>query len=69
VGGPIALVADGDVITIDATTLEISVAVSDDVLQLRKEKWQAPPSKAKNGWLHKYSKLVSSASLGCPTDI
>lgn len=68
VGGPIALVHDGDIITIDATRNSIDLSVSDLELKTRKEKWIQPSYKASRGTLYKYIKNVSSASLGCVTD-
>jgi len=68
VGGTIALVEDGDIITIDAETNTISVDVSDEELAKRKEKWVAPPLKVNRGVLYKYAKTVASASNGCVTD-
>lgn len=67
-GGPIALVKDGDVVTIDDTTHEIKVDVSDAELVTRKKSWKAPPPKATRGTLGKYIRLVKSASEGCVTD-
>ncbi|MGJ7516078.1 dihydroxy-acid dehydratase [Pseudomonas baetica] len=67
-GGPIALIKDGDLITIDAETRQISVAVSDAELAARKARWVRPPSKYKRGVLAKYAKTVSSASEGAVTD-
>ncbi len=67
-GGPIALVADGDVITIDAKKGVIDLDVSDDELDRRRAQWAAPPLKATRGTLAKYIRCVSSASLGCVTD-
>ncbi|MGD1072764.1 MAG: dihydroxy-acid dehydratase [Bryobacteraceae bacterium] len=67
-GGPIALVQNGDVITIDASKNEISVAVSDEEMARRKSLWIMPPYKATRGTLAKYIRLVKSASLGCVTD-
>ena len=67
-GGPIALVQNGDVITIDAVNNTIDLAVSDEELKERKSKWKQPELKVKNGVLYKYAKLVSSASEGCLTD-
>jgi dihydroxy-acid dehydratase len=67
-GGPIALVENGDIITIDADKNEISVNVSDGDLASRKQKWTAPPFKATRGTLYKYIKNVKSASEGCVTD-
>ncbi|OHX68116.1 dihydroxy-acid dehydratase [Flammeovirga pacifica] len=68
VGGNIALVNDGDIITIDAVTNKIEVAVSDEELAERRAKWVAPEPKFKKGILYKYIKTVSSASEGCVTD-
>ncbi|UII75687.1 dihydroxy-acid dehydratase [Flagellimonas sp. HMM57] len=68
-GGAIALVEDGDIITIDAEKNSISVNISDEVLAVRKEKWVQPPLKVKKGSLYKYAKTVSSASKGCVTDM
>ena len=67
-GGAIALVKDGDVITIDANTNSIVLEVSEEELESRKAKWTAPPLKVTRGVLYKYAKTVSSASLGCVTD-
>jgi dihydroxy-acid dehydratase len=68
VGGPIALLQNGDTITIDAESNEINVAVSDKELTARREKWQEPPYKFTRGTLYKYIKTVKSASEGCVTD-
>ncbi len=68
VGGPIALVEDGDIITIDATTRSISVDLDDEELTRRRAAWTAPPLKATRGTLHRYIKTVKSASEGCVTD-
>lgn len=68
-GGPIALVEDGDIITIDAVNNSIDVDVSDEVLAQRRAKWKAPPLKVNRGTLAKYAKLVSDASHGCVTDL
>ena len=67
-GGNIALVKDGDIITIDAETNTISLDVSDEELQQRKQKWTAPKLKFDRGVLYKYARTVSSASRGCVTD-
>ena len=67
-GGPIALVKDGDIITIDDETHEITVDVNDDVMAARRGSWTAPPFKATSGTLWKYIKLVQDASNGCVTD-
>jgi dihydroxy-acid dehydratase len=68
VGGPIALVQNGDRITLDAAKNSISVDVSDAELAARKAKWQARPYKFTRGTLYKYIKNVTSASEGCVTD-
>jgi dihydroxy-acid dehydratase len=68
VGGPIALVVNGDQITIDAVNNTLSVDVSDEDLAARRKTWTAPPYKANRGTLYKYIKNVASASQGCVTD-
>jgi dihydroxy-acid dehydratase len=68
VGGPIALVRNGDRITIDAEANTITLDVSADELATRKKSWKAPPYKATRGTLYKYIKNVKSASEGCVTD-
>ncbi|NLR91091.1 MULTISPECIES: dihydroxy-acid dehydratase [Flammeovirga] len=68
VGGNIALLKDGDMITIDAVTNKIEVDLSDEELAERRAKWVAPEPKFKKGILYKYIKTVSSASEGCVTD-
>ncbi len=68
VGGPIALVRDGDLVTINAETNALDVMVSDAEMQSRKAAWNAPPLKATRGTLYKYIKNVKSASEGCVTD-
>jgi dihydroxy-acid dehydratase len=67
-GGPIALVANGDRITLDAQTRRIDVDVSAEELAKRRQRWSAPPLKATRGTLLKYIKTVKSASEGCVTD-
>jgi dihydroxy-acid dehydratase len=67
-GGPIALVENGDEITIDAQANRITVAVSDEVLAQRRAKWQPPETKYRRGVLAKYAHTVSSASQGAVTD-
>ena len=68
VGGPIALLIDGDIITIDAETQIISVDVNDEEMTKRLSMWEAPPLKYTRGTMHKYIKTVASAALGCVTD-
>ena len=67
-GGPIALVQNGDVITIDAETNRIDLDLSADELARRRASWKAPPFKATRGTLYKYIKNVKTASEGCVTD-
>ena len=68
VGGPIALVKNGDKITIDAEANLITVDITDAELTARKKAWTAPEYKATRGTLYKYIKNVKSASEGCVTD-
>ena len=68
-GGTIALVENGDEISIDAQSNEITLHVNVEELEKRKQKWQAPEMKYKRGVLYKYAKNVSSASKGCLTDV
>ena len=67
-GGAIALIKNGDSITIDAKKNTISVDLSDDELSARREKWIQPSLKFEQGILFKYIKNVSTASMGCVTD-
>ena len=68
VGGNIAFVQDGDVISIDARKNTINLHVSEAELNKRKLNWKKPKLKVNSGSLFKYAKLVSSASKGCVTD-
>jgi dihydroxy-acid dehydratase len=67
-GGPLGLLRDGDIVSIDAEQKTLSVAVSDAELEQRRREWQMPPFKATRGTLHKYIRLVRNASEGCVTD-
>ncbi|MEE8216865.1 MAG: dihydroxy-acid dehydratase, partial [Acidiferrobacterales bacterium] len=67
-GGPIALVQDGDTITIDAVENTLNVDVSDKQMKRRRNAWTMPPYKAARGTLFKYIKNVKDASQGCVTD-
>lgn len=67
IGGPIALVKDGDKINIDLSKKRIDLLVSDSELQKRKKSFKLPKSQYQRGVLAKYQKLVSSASLGAVT--
>lgn len=68
VGGAIALIEDGDPITIDAANHTLTLGISDSELGKRRRNWTAPPLKAKAGILLRYAHTVSSASDGCVTD-
>ena len=68
VGGPIALVKEGDEITIDAVGRRMELKVSQDELQRRRKEWRKPEPYAKRGVLAKYARQVTSASLGAVTD-
>ena len=67
-GGQLALVADGDQITIDAARNTLNVQVGDKEMAARRKTWRPPPYKATRGTLYKYIKNVKSASEGCVTD-
>ena len=69
VGGAIALVQDGDSITIDADRRVLQLEVADGELARRRKAWTPPPAKYTTGVLAKYTKLVSSSSLGAVTDL
>jgi len=66
--GPIAVLEEGDIVTIDSERQEISMAVSDEEIAKRFENWVAPPLH-KRGVLGKYARNVSCSSLGAVTDI
>uniref|UniRef100_A0A2P2JPR5 dihydroxy-acid dehydratase n=1 Tax=Rhizophora mucronata TaxID=61149 RepID=A0A2P2JPR5_RHIMU len=67
-GGPIGLVRNGDIITIDAQERRIDVQITDEEMEERRKNWTRPPYKATRGVLYKYIKNVESASRGCVTD-
>ncbi len=67
-GGPIALLRDGDVVTIDAEARTLGVAVPDEEMAARRGAWKMPPYKANRGTLYKYIKCVRPADEGCVTD-
>jgi dihydroxy-acid dehydratase len=67
-GGAIALVKDGDIVTLDAVNNRIEVDLTDDELAERRAAWVAPPLKATRGTLFKYIRYVQNASKGCVTD-
>ena len=66
-GGPISLIKDGDVISIDAETNQINFDLSEEELKKRKESWACPVKEEEGGVLDKYRSLVTSASLGAVT--
>ncbi|KAI0272919.1 dehydratase family-domain-containing protein [Russula aff. rugulosa BPL654] len=68
VGGPIALIRDGDTISVDAIKNTIDLRVTVEELKRRRQEWVAPPYKAQHGTLYKYIKVVEDASHGCITD-
>ena len=67
-GGPLGLIKNGDVITIDAESRRLDVDVSDEEMERRRKDWVMPPYKAQRGTLFKYIKNVKDASQGCVTD-
>jgi dihydroxy-acid dehydratase len=67
-GGNLALVEEGDIITIDSVENKLFVHLSDEELAERKKNWIQPALSASKGILHKYAKAVKSASEGCVTD-
>jgi dihydroxy-acid dehydratase len=68
VGGPLAIVENGDTITIDAENNELKLVINEHEMDRRLEKWQQPAPRYTRGVLAKYAELVSSASLGAVTD-
>ena len=67
-GGPIALVQDGDTISVDAVKNTIELRVAPEELEKRRKAWVPPPLKTHQGTLYKYVKAVQDASHGCVTD-
>ncbi|WP_136525792.1 dihydroxy-acid dehydratase [Geomonas ferrireducens] len=67
VGGPIALVEDGDKIELDIPSRSLKLLVSDEELAARRARWVAPEPKIKKGWLARYAKVVTSAHTGAIT--
>src|SRR5208337_3900739 len=64
VGGPIALLRDGDIIDIDITAGKLSVRLSDQELATRREAWKPRPARFTSGWLARYAKMATSADTG-----
>jgi dihydroxy-acid dehydratase len=69
VGGPIALLEEGDLVTIDAERRLLEVDVCAEEMKRRQAAWTAPPARVTAGVLYKYAKQVSSASVGAVTDL
>jgi dihydroxy-acid dehydratase len=67
-GGTIAMVKNGDIISIDVNKNQLNLLISEEELAKRKALWKQPPLKATKGILYKYAHCVSSASTGCVTD-
>ena len=67
VGGPIALIEDGDAILIDAEYHRIDLMVGEEQIEKRRKNWQRPPSRVSGGLLAKYRADVQSASAGAIT--
>ncbi|KAJ3747211.1 dihydroxy-acid/6-phosphogluconate dehydratase [Lentinula detonsa] len=68
VGGPIAFVQDGDIISVDAVKNTIELQITPEEMESRRKAWVAPPLKVTQGTLYKYVKMVTDASHGCVTD-
>jgi len=70
VGGPIALVEEGDKVRLDIPNRSLELLVADEVLEQRRAGWTAPEPKIKTGWLARYAKVVTSANTGaiCTAD-
>ncbi|MGJ9384068.1 dihydroxy-acid dehydratase [Salipaludibacillus sp. CF4.18] len=69
VGGPIGLLQNGDIVTIDSETQEVNFKITNEELGRRKAAWTQPALKYKHGILAKYAKLVSSSAKGAVTDL
>lgn len=67
-GGEIALVQNGDVISIDARTNRLDLKISETELEKRRAQWKKPPYRITSGYLWKYIQMVKDASTGCLTD-
>lgn len=63
-GGPIALVRDGDIISIDIPNRRLELEVSEEELARRRAEWTPPPIRTKSKWLRRYASLVTSGSQG-----
>lgn len=65
-GGPIALIEEGDKIEINLNKRSLNLLVDDATMKARKDKWKCPPPKVKKGWLAQYAQLVGPVSMGAP---
>jgi dihydroxy-acid dehydratase len=68
VGGPLALVEEGDTVTIDGDARRVDLEVAEGEVARRRAAWTPPPARARRGVLAKYARLVGSASEGAVTD-
>lgn len=69
VGGPIALVEEGDIIAIDINANKIDVKISDEEMQARRARWQPREPKVTTGYLARYASLVSAACKGAVLEL
>lgn len=69
VGGPIALVEEGDIISIDIDNNSLNVLISDEEMEARKEKWQPRQPKVTTGYLARYASMVTSGNRGAVLEI
>ena len=69
VGGPIALVEEGDIIKINIPEMKLEIAVSDEEMQARRERWQPREPKVKTGYLARYASMVTSGARGAILEI
>ncbi|HAX17327.1 MAG TPA: dihydroxy-acid dehydratase, partial [Actinobacteria bacterium] len=63
-GGPLAVIEEGDIIEIDILNNKINVLIDDNEIKSRLDKWKAPEPKIKEGYIGRYSRMVTSASRG-----
>ncbi|MXX22621.1 MAG: dihydroxy-acid dehydratase, partial [Rhodospirillales bacterium] len=68
VGGPLALVRDGDMIELDVARRRLHLDVDDGELRRRREAWQAPPPASERGWVNLYTERVLQANEGADLD-
>jgi dihydroxy-acid dehydratase len=70
VGGPIALIEEGDMVRLDIPNRSLELQVNDEILEQRRADWSPPEPKIKTGWLARYAKVVTSANTGaiCTAD-